>query len=86
MYLTIEAEINALKIGADEALVDCLNQLHGQLQRAFNAEYTRDELKELILGGDVLMLGAVEYDTRLWKQIREIQGKIIEGRISYEAG
>lgn len=78
MFNTIQAEINTLKIGADEALMDCLNQLHEQLQRAVDAYWTREELKRLILGEDVLMLGAVECDTGLWQQIREIQMEIID--------
>ena len=79
MYLTIQAEINTLKIGADEALMDCLNQLHGQLQRAVDAYWTREELEELIIGKqNMLDSGVVEEDSILWQQIREIQMKIID--------
>lgn len=79
MFNTIQAEINTLKIGAEEALMDCLNQLHEQLQRAVDAYWTREELEGLIIGKqNILDSGVVEEDSILWRQIREIQMEIID--------
>lgn len=77
-YESIQSQINALKIDADEALMDQLNILHNQLIQAGNAKWTRGELIRLVqFEDDILDSGVIEEETALWDEIREIQHNII---------
>ena len=74
----IKAEINALKVDASEELMTELNILHDQLKTASSAEWTGDELEDLIFSdSDILDSGVVDEDTKLWSEIRDIQNEIV---------
>lgn len=77
-YASIQAKINDLKAGADEELMNQLNILHDQFNRAGAAEWSKDELSDLIKSdSDILDSGVIDEETALWDQVREIQDDII---------
>ena len=75
-FTTIEAQINILKDYADDTQFEALNKLHAQLNQAANAEWTKDELSNLIKSDDDV-LDNFEKDTAFYEAVREIQDGII---------
>lgn len=77
-FESLQNEINNLKIDASNDLMEVLNKLHDQFNRASNAKWSREELSEIIKSeDDVLDTGLIEEDTGLWEEIRSIQDGII---------
>jgi len=77
-YEQIQNYINELKINASEELMEQLNILHDQLNRAGNGEWSTEDLSDYIKSTeDILDSGVVDEETALWSDIRNIQDTII---------
>jgi len=77
-FTMLQNEINELKIGADDDLMDVANKLHDQLHCASNSSSSREDLSEFLKSdNDVLDSGAIDEDTGLWETVRSIQDGII---------
>lgn len=75
-YESIKTEINNMKIDANKAEMEVLNELHNQFDRASNASWTKEELSvELKQENDVL--DSFEQDTAFYESVRSIQDSII---------
>lgn len=80
----IQNQINELKTSHcdDCAVIEVLNTLHDQLNRAFAANWTQSELSEYIkIDRDALESGAIAEGTALYADIRNIQDQIISSVI-----
>ena len=77
-FEAIQEDINNLKVGADENLIDLANELHQQFNTASNASWSREELADFIKSdNDVLDSDVVDSETGLYEDIRNIQDAII---------
>ncbi len=76
MLNKIQDQINLQKEIASEVEMEALIALHDQLGRASSAEWSKEELSELLKSENDILDG-FEQDTGFYEEVRNIQDQII---------